>query len=90
MTADDFLMAQFEASRPRLRAIAYRMLGSLDDADDALQGTWLRARSANVSDVHELAAWFTTVTARECLDQLRARQRRGEVLLPGDYVVVGR
>jgi RNA polymerase sigma-70 factor (ECF subfamily) len=87
MTADDFLIARFEADRPRLRAIAYRMLGSLDDVDDALQAVWIRARNADFSDVRELAAWFTTVTVRECLDQLRARRRRGEVLLPDDYTV---
>jgi RNA polymerase sigma factor (sigma-70 family) len=81
---DNALAAQFEAARPRLRAIAYRMLGSLDDADDALQTAWLKTGRANLSDIHEPAAWFTTVTVRECLDQLRTRRRRAEVLLSDD------
>ena len=84
MNDDNALAAQFEAARPRLRAIAYRMLGSFDDADDALQTAWLKTSHADLSDVHEPAAWFTTVTVRECLDQLRARRRRAEVLLSDD------
>jgi RNA polymerase sigma-70 factor, ECF subfamily len=84
MQEDDFLTAQFEADRPRLRAIAYRLLGSLDDVDDALQAVWLKASNADLGDIRELTAWFTTVTVRECLDQLRVRRRRGEVLLADD------
>jgi RNA polymerase sigma-70 factor (ECF subfamily) len=84
---DNALAAQFEVARPRLRALAYRMLGSLDDADDAVQTAWLKTSHADLSDVHELAAWFTTVTVRECLDQLRARRRRAEVLLSDDQAI---
>jgi RNA polymerase sigma-70 factor, ECF subfamily len=84
---DNALVAQFEAARPRLRAIAYRMLGSLEDADDVVQTAWLKSSRADLSSVHELAAWFTTVTVRECVDQLRARRRRAEVLLSDDQAI---
>jgi RNA polymerase sigma-70 factor, ECF subfamily len=87
MNDDDVLAAQFEAARPRLRAVAYRLLGSLDDADDAVQTAWLKASRADLGDVREPAAWFTTVTVRECLDQLRAQRRSGEVLLPDDQAI---
>ncbi|MGH3252695.1 MAG: sigma-70 family RNA polymerase sigma factor [Trebonia sp.] len=87
MNDDNVLAARFEEARPRLRAVAYRMLGSLDDADDAVQAAWLKASRAGVSDVRELGAWFTTVTVRQCLDQLRARRRRAEVLLPDDQAM---
>jgi RNA polymerase sigma-70 factor, ECF subfamily len=87
MQGDDFLTARFEADRPRLRAVAYRLLGSLDDVDDALQAVWLKASGTDLGDVRELTAWFTTVTVRECLDQLRVRRRRGEVLLADDYAL---
>ncbi len=66
----------FEAERPQLRAIAYRMLGSAADADDAVQEAWLRAARADVSAVQNLAAWLTTVVARICLNELRSRQQR--------------
>lgn len=88
MNADDLLTGHFEAARPRLRAVAYRMLGSLHDADDVVQTVWLKASRAYRGDVAEPAAWLTTVTARECLDQLRARKRRHEVLVP-DHQVMG-
>ncbi|MFC0038142.1 sigma-70 family RNA polymerase sigma factor [Actinomadura rayongensis] len=68
----------FEEHRPRLRAVAYRVLGSLSDADDAVQETWLRFRHADVAAVENLGAWLTTVVTRVCLDVLRTRERRGE------------
>jgi len=72
------LTEAFEASRGRLRAIAYRMLGSLADADDAVQETWLRLSRSDADDVENLAGWLTTVTSRICLDMLRARSSRRE------------
>jgi RNA polymerase sigma factor (sigma-70 family) len=68
----------FEEHRARLRAVAYRMLGSLSEADDAVQETWLRFSRADISAVQNLAAWLTTVVARICLNQLRARESRRE------------
>src|ERR1044071_3470676 len=75
----DFLAEQFEQQRPRLRAVAYRMLGSLIEADDAVQEAWLRLSRAGASDVENLGAWLTTVVARLCLNTLRARNTRREV-----------
>src|SRR5262245_29462725 len=76
----DWLAERFEAHRPHLRAVAYRMLGSLTEADDAVQGTWLRlSRSrTDTSGVRNLGGWLTTLVARECLDLLRARTARRE------------
>ena len=90
MDEDDKLARRFEASRPRLRAMAYRMLGSLGDADDAVQEGWLRAAGADSDDVANLEGWFTTIVARVCLDMLRSRKsRREEPLDPDDAVVAG-
>jgi RNA polymerase sigma factor (sigma-70 family) len=90
MDEDDRLAGRFEASRPRLRAMAYRMLGSLSDADDALQEAWIRAAGADASAVDNLEGWFTTIVARVCLDMLRSRKsRREEPLDPEDAVVAG-
>ncbi len=72
------LTEDFEAQRPRLRAVAYRMLGSVSEADDALQEAWLRADRADTSDVKNPAGWLTTVVARVCLNLLRSRERRRE------------
>ncbi|MGE3601528.1 MAG: sigma-70 family RNA polymerase sigma factor, partial [Dehalococcoidia bacterium] len=69
---------RFEEQRPRLRAMAYRMLGSLSEADDAVQEAWLRLNRADTSDVENLAGWLTTVVARVCLNMLRARAARRE------------
>jgi RNA polymerase sigma factor (sigma-70 family) len=74
---DPGLTARFEQARPRLRAVAYRMLGSVDDADDAVQEAWLRL-SGDGGDVDNLDAWLTTVVARISLNMLRARRVRGE------------
>src|SRR5437773_11590526 len=75
---EDFLADRFEAYRPRLRAVAYRMLGSLTEADDAVQDAWLRLSRADTSDVENLGGWLTTVVARVALNMLRARGTRGE------------
>lgn len=72
------LAAAFEASRGRLRAIAYRMLGSLSDADDAVQETWLRLSRSGADDLANLGGWLTTVVSRICLDMLRSRSARRE------------
>lgn len=68
----------FEAHRTHLRSVAYRMLGSLADADDAVQETWIRVRRAGTADVENLGGWLTTVTARICLNVLRSRRARPE------------
>jgi RNA polymerase sigma-70 factor, ECF subfamily len=78
MEGNDWLAERFEAQRPRLRAVAYRMLGSLSEADDAVQESWLRLSRADTSDVENLNAWLTTVVARVCLNLLRARDTRRE------------
>ncbi len=73
-----FLAEQFEANRAHLRAVAYRMLGSVSEVDDAVQDTWLRLSRADASAVENLGGWLTTVVARVCLDMLRARKSRRE------------
>jgi RNA polymerase sigma-70 factor (ECF subfamily) len=75
---DDLLAGRFEENRPRLRAVAYRMLGSFTDADDAVQEAWLRLSRAGGSGVDNLGAWLTTVVGRVCLDMLRSRASRRE------------
>ncbi|WP_053205323.1 RNA polymerase sigma factor SigJ [Jiangella muralis] len=74
----DGLAERFEAHRGQLRAVAYRMLGSLSEADDAVQETWLRLSRTDTSDVRNLGAWLTTVVGRICLDLLRSRTARRE------------
>ncbi|OAF06475.1 RNA polymerase subunit sigma-70 [Bradyrhizobium centrolobii] len=78
MTDENFLSRQFEANRDHLRAVAYRMLGSRGEVDDAVQETWLRLSRSDTSDVANLRGWLTTVVARICLDMLRARKSRRE------------
>src|SRR3954462_4680029 len=78
MDEGNFLAERFEAHRPHLRAVAYRMLGSLSEADDAVQEAWLRLSRADKSEVENLGGWVTTVVARVCLDQLRSRNARRE------------
>ena len=78
MDDNEFLAARFQDHRAHLRAVAYRMLGSLSEADDAVQETWLRLRRADTGDVANLAGWLTTVVGRVCLDMLRARTSRRE------------
>lgn len=79
VTADAALAARFQAARPRLAALAYRMLGSVDDAEDAVQETWLRLSGADVDGIANLDAWLTTVVARICLNGLRARRTHDEL-----------
>jgi RNA polymerase sigma factor (sigma-70 family) len=74
----DGLACAFEEHRPRLRAVAYRLLGSMTDADDAVQDTWLRLARADVSEVANLGGWLTTVVARVSLNMLRSRRHRQE------------
>jgi RNA polymerase sigma factor (sigma-70 family) len=73
-----WLAGRFEAHRPRLRAVAYRMLGSASEADDAVQEAWLRASRAGADGVDNLGGWLTTVVGRVCLDMLRRRRSRPE------------
>ncbi|MFC5180288.1 sigma-70 family RNA polymerase sigma factor [Actinomadura harenae] len=77
---EDSLAERFEARRGHLRAVAYRMLGSLSEAEDAVQETWFRLSRTDVSDVGNLPGWLTTVTGRVCLDMLRTRRSRREEL----------
>jgi RNA polymerase sigma-70 factor (ECF subfamily) len=78
MDENEWLAARFEQHRPRLRAVAYRMLGSLADADDAVQDAWLRLSRSDAKQIDNLGGWLTTVVARECLHMLRSRRRRQE------------
>ena len=78
MNEPQLLADRFEANRPRLRAVAYRMLGSVSEADDAVQEAWLRLNRSDASAVQNLEGWLTTVLARVCLDVLRMRRTRGE------------
>ena len=84
--AQDVLAARFETDRTRLRGVAYRMLGSLAEAEDAVQEAWLRLARTDTTEVENLSGWLTTVVARVCLDQLRSRKARREdpsgMLLP--------
>jgi RNA polymerase sigma-70 factor (ECF subfamily) len=81
MDDNDWLVERFESRRPQLRAVAYRMLGSLTEADDAVQDAWVRVSRAGADQVENLNGWLTTVVARVCLNMLRARNvRRAEPL----------
>ncbi|OBH80931.1 RNA polymerase subunit sigma [Mycobacterium mantenii] len=75
------LAQRFDADRRHLRSVAFQLLGSVADADDAVQSAWLKASRADFAAVDNLSGWFTTITVREALDQLRARKRRAEQLL---------
>ncbi|MEU4672906.1 sigma-70 family RNA polymerase sigma factor [Amycolatopsis sp. NPDC023774] len=78
MTVDAVLVEQFEAHRDHLRGVAYRMLGSVTEAEDAVQEAWLRLSRADTGDVANLGGWLTTVVSRVCLDVLRSRKSRRE------------
>lgn len=78
MNQHDWLVTRFEERRPRLSAIAYRMLGSTTEAEDAVQESWLRLSRSNSAEIENLDAWLTTVVARVCLNMLRARKSRRE------------
>src|SRR5262249_17288766 len=86
VTEHDFLAEQFEHSRSHLRAVAYRMLGSASEADDAVQEAWLRLSRSNAGGIENLAGWLTTVVARVCLDMLRSRTSRREESLDAEVV----
>jgi RNA polymerase sigma factor (sigma-70 family) len=81
MSRNEMMVEQFEASRSHLRGVAYRMLGSLSEADDAVQEAWLRLSRSDTSGVQNLAGWLTTVVARVCLDMLRSRKAKAEATL---------
>jgi RNA polymerase sigma-70 factor (ECF subfamily) len=85
MQEQDWLAGRFQAHRAQLRAVAFRMLGSPSEADDAVQEAWLRFSRADTSGVENLGGWLTTIVARVCLDVLRARTRRREEPL-GSYL----
>jgi RNA polymerase sigma-70 factor, ECF subfamily len=84
MAKADLLTDRFEASRAHLRAVAYRMLGSYTEADDAVQEAWLRADRADAGGIENVSGWLTTIVARICLDKLRARRSRLEAPIGGD------
>ena len=81
----DWLADRFEDHRGHLRAVAYRMLGSISEADDAVQEAWIRLNRTDTSDVENLRAWLTTVVGRVCLNMLRSRKRRGEAPLDAHF-----
>src|SRR5438552_18593963 len=78
MNEHEWLAQQFETHRGHLRGVAYRMLGSLTEAEDAVQQGWLRLSRSDAGDIENLGAWLTTVVARVSLDMLRARESRRE------------
>jgi len=78
MSDDEWLAEQFEENRPHLRAVAYRMLGSQSEADDAVQETWIRLSRSGTDGVENLGGWLTTIVARVCLNMLRSRTTRRE------------
>lgn len=81
MAENEWLAERFEEHRPRLRAVAYRMLGSMAEAEDAVQDAWLRLSRAESAEIDNLGGWLTTVVSRECLHLLRSRRRRREDLV---------
>src|SRR5262245_20736111 len=80
------LAGRFEEQRPHLRAVAYRMLGSLSEAEDAVQEAWLRLRGTAYGEVEDIGAWLTTVVARISLNMLRSRKARSETRLPDPVI----
>ena len=81
MNGNEMIAEQFEANRSHLRGVAYRMLGSMSEADDAVQEAWLRLSRSDTSGVQNLVGWLTTVVARVCLDMLRSRKAKAEQTL---------
>ena len=79
----DEIVTAFEANRPHLRAVAYRMLGSMAEAEDAVQESWLRLARTDAAAISNMSGWLTTVVGRVCIDMLRARQARREDLVDG-------
>src|ERR1051325_7405082 len=84
MAKTEQLEQLFESERDHLRAVAYRMLGSTTEADDAVQETWLRLNRSDADSIENLGGWLTTVTARVCLDMLRSRKSRREESIDAD------
>src|SRR6476660_8916919 len=78
MDGDDWLAKRFDGHRAHLRAVAYRMLGSAGEADDAVQEAWLKVSRSDTGGVENLGGWLTTVVARVCLDMLRSRRAQRE------------
>ncbi len=89
MKDSEWLTARFEENRSHIGAVAYRMLGSQSEADDAVQETWFRLNRTDTDNVANLAGWMTTVVARVCLDMLRSRKSRREVSLEAHTVAIG-
>jgi RNA polymerase sigma-70 factor (ECF subfamily) len=92
MNESEWLTERFEQHRPHLRAVAYRMLGSMSETDDALQEAWLRIRDQDPGTVANMQSWLTTVVGRVCLNMLRSRKSRREVLaghVPDPVVILG-
>jgi DNA-directed RNA polymerase specialized sigma24 family protein len=79
LSENDWLAGQFETHRGHLRGVAYRMLGTLSEADDAVQEAWLRLHRAGEAGIDNLGGWLTTTVSRVCLDMLRARKTRREI-----------
>src|SRR5262250_3082064 len=88
MNENDWLAERFEEHRARLRAVAYRILGSLSEADDAVQEAWVRLSRADAGEIENLGGWLTTVTARVALNMIRSRGSRREEQLPDPVVAV--
>jgi RNA polymerase sigma factor (sigma-70 family) len=86
---ETWLIERFEENRPRLRGVAYRLLGSLSEAEDAVQEAWLRFQRTNTVTVENLAGWLTTVVSRVCLDMLRSRKSRREEPIDAQVVEPG-
>ena len=86
MDRERWLTERFEENRPRLRGVAYRLLGSLNEAEDAVQEAWLRLHRADTATVDNLAGWLTTVVSRVCLDMLRSKKSRREEAIGGQAV----
>ena len=88
MPTPEWIAAKFEAHRPHVRVVAYRMLGSVSEAEDAVQEAWIRLSRTDVSGVDNMRGWLTTVVSRVCLDMLRTRTSRREDPLDDDAVHV--
>jgi RNA polymerase sigma factor (sigma-70 family) len=84
------LAVSFDNDRARLRALSFRMLGSVEDAEDAIQRAWMKTARSEFDDVANLSGWFTTVVSRECLDMLRARRRRNELSINEELATADR
>src|SRR5690606_5557862 len=89
MSEQSWLTQRFEENRERLRGVAYRMLGSLSEAEDAVQEAWLRVSRADADAIENLGGWLTTIVSRVCLDMLRTRKSRREELIDAAPVANG-